>query len=458
MYKIDTIYFCISNIILLYWIYKQAISRKEKNIYAMLFLIFNSSYNIVIKRVQNYNLVIPRTFIYKFKIIGPISVLDILFLMLTVAIFSKIIPALKRYRDVKRYLYRDVAVYIISTVAYVFNKGYWLDGGRSFFAYSKGWMYSIVIITLVATYCVSQIDFTIPFFIILINGWLSTLSFSIHDITVRYGNKAAIIDQEDAISISVFLIIYLLMKVIYCSKNRKRNIIILCVVLVQQVLCVYKTSIVYLALGIFICFCVNIKGIRILIFALSPSLLCGLVILGNRLVSIFTSMAISTRLIQFTDSLSYMLNKGALAVLFGLGLTTPYYSTASVGDMGERKAIDLQNQYAAFWRTNIQTPIISTFKDSGIIGVAIYIIVTLIITIKLITYLRMLVIKIRKTNDKNMKNVIVETMSILVYMLLTGTFNYILYGATTPNVLFNAFMVVKCARNMEKINENINIY
>lgn len=48
-----------------------------------------SSYNIMVKPIHDFNIAIPRTGIYHFKVIGPLAPIDIIFLLLFAFVFMK---------------------------------------------------------------------------------------------------------------------------------------------------------------------------------------------------------------------------------------------------------------------------------------------------------------------------------------------------------------------------------
>lgn len=79
---LDSIVFFITLIIGFLYVWR---FNKKNNIgYSFLVLMFfyiicsYSSYNIMVKPIHDYNLAIPRTFIFHFKVFGPLVPLDIL--------------------------------------------------------------------------------------------------------------------------------------------------------------------------------------------------------------------------------------------------------------------------------------------------------------------------------------------------------------------------------------------
>ena len=88
----------------------------------------------------------------------------------------------------------------------------------------------------------------------------------------------------------------------------------------------------------------------------------------NKIKIMITSVAIKTRFVQLNDLIKYVEGRGIYAWFCGIGISTPYYSTTQIGDSGERKEIDMNNnQLLNEWRNEIQTPIISTLLFSSLI-------------------------------------------------------------------------------------------
>ena len=138
---IDSIIFIVSNLILGIYVFKnKKLNLKEKIAYTIFFIILNSSYNIMMKTVHDYNKVIPRTFIYREKLIGSFTLLDIvciLFIIVNIKYFFRII----KNKFIFVHVIRCVGLYIIGVISFLWFNGYWMDNGNRFLKSSKGWVY-----------------------------------------------------------------------------------------------------------------------------------------------------------------------------------------------------------------------------------------------------------------------------------------------------------------------------
>jgi len=91
---LDTIIFMITNILFLFLILRKKFSIKTKLFIFLIFVAFNSSYNIMVKNIHYYNKIIPRNFIWTKDIVSSFSIFDlitILFLILNITYLVKII-------------------------------------------------------------------------------------------------------------------------------------------------------------------------------------------------------------------------------------------------------------------------------------------------------------------------------------------------------------------------------
>lgn len=458
---IDSIIFFVSNIILAIYVFEnKELNRKEKIAYTLFFIILNSSFNIMMKKIHNYNTVIPRTYIYRKKIIGPISALDIICIFFIMINLKYLFNIVRKDKLVFIQMLRCAGIYIIGTISFFILKGYWMDSGNNFLITSKGWIYSLATLIFTYKYMNKNINLIWPFAIILLNGWISTMIVPTSDIWIRYGHRTIILDQEDAYTISNCIITLLMVNCLYIKENVKKQLInfsLLALFAFQNIYCMYKTNFIILPM-IFIIYLMLTKGKNyILSFATALGIPAMILLLWNKIYEMVTSLAMQTRSSQIQEYLNYIQDKGIYPYVFGTGISTPYYSAIETNDTGERKAIDLLNKYSAEWKVNLQTPIISIFKDAGIIGIIYFIIMTLytvIITINMLN--RVLKAKIVKGYE------FVETFGLGIYLLASTSHILFLYGGSVPYCIFYTFVLAKFVINCKKIikkeenNENIN--
>ncbi len=461
---IDSVIFILSNIILGIYVFKnKKLELKEKIAYTIFFIILNSSFNIMLKPVHDYNKVIPRTFIYRQKLIWKFSILDII---CVVYILINIKFLLKNIRDNKLVLacvIRDLGLYIIGTISFLILKGYFMDNGNRFFITSKGWVYSLATLTFSFRYLGKSVNLIYPFAIILINGMITTFFVPINDIWERYGNRVIIIDQEDAYTISNLLITFLMIKCLYIKEKDTKSKLLYWTMFIffifQNIYCIYKANLITLPL-IFILYLIVTKGKnRILSLATLLGIPTMILILWNKIYALFTSKSINTRFIQFSDYIKYIQTKGIYPYIGGAGISTPYYSNTDIGDSGERKLIDMQNNINAVeWRTDIQTPIISIFKESGVVGILYF----MITTIYILYIIYSIIIQFLK--EKDIDNYLkVETLGIGLFLFINSITGGYLYGGSIVYPIFYGFLITKFSINYNKLkiirkeaNENTN--
>lgn len=449
---IDSVIFFISNIILGIYVFRnKKINIKEKIAYTIFFIILNSSFNIMMKKVHEYNLAIPRTYIYRQKLIGPLSGLDIICMIYIILNFKYMINVIIKNKIVFLHVLRCVGVYLIGTIAFIIFEGYWMDNGNRFFMVSKGWIYSLATLILTFKYMNKNVNLIYPFAIILINGMISTFFIPSSEIWVRYSNRTIILDQEDAYTISNCIISLLMIKCLYIKDNKNKIVdyIMLTFFIFQNLYCMYKTNLIILPI-IFLTYLLITKGKnKFMLLATYLGIPTMILFAWDKIYKIFTSMSINTRMVQITDYLDYIQEKGIFPYIIGSGISTPYYSNTDTGDTGERKATDIiNNNYALEWRTDIQTPVISIYKESGLIGMIYFILITIyisIITIKMIKN----VLKDKKNEDY----LLVETVGIGIFMIVSTATSLFMYGGSIPYCIFYTFCLAKFAINCKKIKE-----
>lgn len=449
---IDSVIFFISNIILGIYVFKnKKINIKEKIAYTIFFIILNSSFNIMMKKVHEYNLAIPRTYIYRKKLIGPLSILDIICMIYILLNFKYMINVIIKNKIVFLHALRCAGVYLIGTIAFIIFEGYWMDSGNRFLIVSKGWVYSLATLIFTFKYMNKNINLIYPFAIILINGMISTFFIPSSEIWIRYSNRTIILDQEDAYTVSNCIISLLLIKCLYIKENKNRTInwVMLAFFLFQNLYCMYKNNLIILPV-IFLTYLLVTKGKnKLMLLATCLGIPTMLLFIWDKIYTMFTSMSINTRMVQVTDYLNYIRKEGIFPYVIGLGISTPYYSNTDTGDTGERKAADIiNNNYALEWRTDIQTPVISIFKETGIIGIMYFLAMTAYITIITIKMIKN-VINSKKTEDY----LFIETIGIGIFMVVSTATSLFMYGGSIPYCIFYTFCLAKFAINCKKIKE-----
>ncbi|MCX7871516.1 MAG: hypothetical protein N2485_08150 [bacterium] len=426
--KLDSIIFIITCIYICINIYFNE-HRNKKNIFflIMFFIIINSSYNIMIKKIHDFNIPITRNFIYFYEILWKFSLLDIVFIFLFVFNLKYIVNSFISDKLSFLIFKKEFLLYLISSISFIINKGYFLDNGLRFLTLSKGVLYFSVSYYFFKKNQYFNKNHIKYFFIILISGYISLAFFNIDDIWIRYGNRVTIIDQEDAYSISNFLILYYLVN--YLEKKEFKDIVLFLLVLFQNIISMYKTNFIIIPLLIMFYIVIfyqnrNNKNLKVLTLVMSILLFVLIIIINYDMINGFVnSVAIKTRWVQLTSFLNNLDNN--YKIFFGLGHGTPYFSIEDTSDYGEIKIIDkIYNGY----RFDIQTPLINIIKYAGFVGFIIYMYYNLKIVYLLFNK------KKSKINLKTEEKVV--WLYFLVYIFILTNF----INGNPPDAIFNAYI------------------
>lgn len=429
---LDNIIFSITTIVILIWVLRINISIKEKLAYLLLFIVFNSSYNIMVKPIHDYNTIILRNFIWRYKLIGPIGITDLIFIILFILLLKDIIKNMQNDRLMRLIYLREFIFIAIGFSSFLINKGYSIDSSR-FFIEAKGIIYFFVTLLITIKYIKKDIDkvnYMKIFLLILCTSFLSTLIFDKYYLWIRYGNVIKIIDQEDAYTISLICIYYYMFK--YFKNKKVKYAIITCVFAIQNLLCMYKLNIVYVITSIIILFVFVLRKTKSVYFLTTIIILASIflsMINFEKIKEIATSTSIETRVYQSMEFMEEMNTRGIYATTFGLGMGTPYYSQANTDDYGEIKAVD---KVYGNYKFVVQTPVIGVLKYVGILGFIVNIILTICILSQLYTKIRI--------NKNCISAELISLISIFIFNLITGTTTFSTYG-TIPIIMFNAFII-----------------
>lgn len=401
--------------------------------------------------IHQYNKVIARTAIWKAKFIGSITILDVICIFIIILNIKFLLNNILKHKILRTCAIRDVVIYIIGMFSFFWMSGYWMDSGRTFLIISKSWIYILAVIVVTFKYMKKTINIVYPIAIILINGWISTLFVPTGYLWIRYHHRVSIIDQEDAYTLSIFIIMFCFIKCFYVKdKNilkKIMNILLLLVFCVQNLYCLYKTNLIIIPLMIVLYIIITRGRNQIMILASWFGLPVIMLTLWDKIYNLATSIAMKTRLGQFTDYLKYIEDKGIFPKIFGLGISSPYYAPTNTGDTGEIKAID-----AIKWgnyKIHLQTPIISIYKDSGLVGLIYFIVLTLYLVFIMYYALKSVIM------SKNINNYLKsETLAVGIFVTIKMIFEPVLFGGTIPVYLFTTFCLCKFIINCEQIKEN----
>lgn len=447
--KLDSIIFLISTLLIVIILLSKKIGYKSKLFYIITFIAFNSSYNIMIKPIHDYNKVVPRNFIWHKDIISSFKLYDIIFIIIFIFTIKQIFGEL-RYKLFRNIFKREVFLIVVGIISYFATSGYFLDGGKNFIICMKGIIYFFGAFLFAKKYFVEDIEevnYIKIFGIILVFGFASLLFFNRQYLWVRYGNTVKIIDQEDAYTISLLIITFYYIK--FRVNKQLKDLFLFLLFFIQNLLCVYKMNIVfYIYMILFVELFIGKKRfINIKFIMLSLLGVITLLISSSGILNMINSAGIITRGSQMKDLWDYMVSKGIYSVMFGIGPGSPYYSLFNNGDFGEIKAID--NVYTGY-RFGVQTPILSVIKIAGIIGLIVY----LYYTIKVMIYL----LKQIKNFRNNIELISLSAIFTFHFIFCNSGFTLtgnapmpIFYGIILGRIVY----IMKNERGLD--NENINI-
>jgi len=406
----DSILFIVSLFIAFIFIFKKT-NASLRWFLIMYVLLTYSSYNIMIKPIHDYNIVIPRTAFFHLKIISILSVADI-FMIITFTIFSLLYLMKNKIIFYKNILLniiyigmiRDLVLLLIGTIGFFI---YMLNTSSDYYSIAdqfrnaRGLIY--ISVFLFFTYSIlnnQKLSFMKIFYIFifldLINlgsGFIATLLYKDY-VWQRYFLNVVILDQDDT-GITMFYATIFFTSIIIGKKMKLPffyNIVIF-MSTVLMVLTFSKGFFVYLFLLYIFSLVIIAQNKKNFI----PKLFSLLLVIGLLFpaISYFSkSSAINTRLAQINDYFTYINHiDSQISLLAGIGYGGFYKeSDPSLYDSGSMKKIDIKNHTGL--RTSIQTPLVCIIKDSGMLGFFIFLIVGFFLLFKFLKTIKLGVFEI----------------------------------------------------------------
>ncbi|CAI1592051.1 Uncharacterised protein [Serratia proteamaculans] len=342
-----------------------------------------SSYNMMVKPIHDYNMAIARTFIFHFKVIGPLAPLDIVFLLSLIFIGIRKIAQgnLLTFRldidtafFIKFILIQGVVIVTISTLAFILHT---YGGGKGQLTdqllYFRGIIYFLVVVYL---YQLAIDDFKrlgfyklFSLFLVIdvinvISGFISTIIYKDY-VWSRYGIHVTIIDQDDVYN---FLTVYALLAITFLfTKPIKRMYIYISILGIGFLIFgnIYKYIFMLAALFFFYDTIINAMKGKVAVFKILIAAL-SIVLFTSTIVMLSTSKSINTRSAQIDDYWEYTGSKFPASII-GIGHGGQFYSPTETDDDGEVKAI-LKESSLANYKRNIQTPVVAFIKTIGPLG------------------------------------------------------------------------------------------
>lgn len=400
-------------IFFLCYIFFKIKNLKKREIIFILLLSIVTPYNLLISRIANYQLITPFTFIYRYRV-GFFSLLDTIFIIIILYNLKNIIK-LKMKGIIKVLFIRDVLYIFCGTVMLIVSKGYIIDNGRTYLAYLRGFFFEWGSYFLFLYFFQKNKNYKIDNLIkillqVIIGSYFISLLYKSNEVWIRFGKKITILSQEWATFFIIFICIYIFL--LNKKIRKKRNIIILVILVYFIYINSYKGNLIYFA--IFLIYLslefgksqIN-KILKIYFFGLVACLIAIFFIFKFK-----DNGAINTRKLQLSQYIQHLKEqkKEEIIYLFGSGIGSSY--KGSMGDYGESYEID-RRRYGEY-KFSLQTPGLSNFKDVGIVGIILCLVINSIVLIK--------IFKQNKKNIKLEKNERVEFSTIrffLFYNLVT---------------------------------------
>lgn len=343
-----------------------------------------SSYNIMIKPIHDFNIVIARNFFYHYELVGPLSVLDILILLcLGIATFILLIKPTKILtKEFSIIILRDIIIGVISFSIFLYLKSSMNTEFQTELMWLRGVPYYLIFFILI-TYSLRQnknhynfsyvfITFLIIDVINILSGLYSTFIYQDY-VWQRYGMNVSIIDQDDANTIVIF---YSLLFLAVSFIRRKDffsawEYFLFFLFFILGIINFYKTiyALIFLFL-IFLVFFLYSFHLKKRFFILVTFLFVFSLPFLNIFSYFSGSTPIETRLLQLKDFTDYTLELGTEYLFVGIGNGTYYPHSSREEDKGEKKQIDIDEKSG--FAKNLQTPFISIIKPAGIIGIFIF--------------------------------------------------------------------------------------
>jgi len=349
-----------------------------------------SSYNIMIKPIHDYNVVIPRNFIFHFQI-KYLNVIDIFFLLLLFLFsidlignrFRILIPKEKIFKIYNIIVLRDFLVFFVGLTGFlIYSHSIYSDTLHSVtdqIRQYRGILYFLVlyyILLKIINFEIHKYDFNFLFrrflYINSINvssGFIASKLYLPY-VWQRYGFNITLIDQDDVMIANFYSCILLLS--LFLLKRIKLPIIDkLLVALISLVYFFnfYKGFYVFMFLAFG--YAIMLQIINKKYFIKQLALLIIIVVSSfNAMLWFATSKSIYTRISQVESYLNFIDDKSDLYLYLGIGAGGYYLSKVDTEDGGEVKKVDLEKN--SDLKRVIQTPLLVTIKEAGLVGLSIF--------------------------------------------------------------------------------------
>ncbi|RCK54065.1 hypothetical protein TH25_01605 [Thalassospira profundimaris] len=373
--------------------------RSNFNLIFLYIIATYSSYNIMVKPIHDFNIVIARNYIYHQKAVGPLSWIDIIFFAFLVFYLAKTLITRKNitrinefdeYGFIKFCFFRDVSLSLLSLLSFIVflghddpaNQAQWINQIRPY----RGYLYMITIVLILRDNCkVNNPTKLLLFFcmIDLINyssGLISSFLFQNYT-WKRYFLNTTVIDQDNIYYLSITYLAYFFLYILYPKRFENKKLLATSGLISILVFVNFYKYIYVIILVIMISYTlINFIYRKISVHAYI--MIAISIVFASAFLSLFlNSTAIETRKGQLNDYFIAVENYGYYAQLFGIG-DGGYYNIISdtSNDGGEMKEIDQEKN--PFIRTAIQFTLIQIIKPVGIIGLLVFVLASIAFSYK----------------------------------------------------------------------------
>lgn len=373
--NIDNILFPLE-ILLVFYLSRYVNGINSKILIIVYGLISISSYNIFIEYIKDYGVVIPRTFLFKYQVLGSLNYLDIFSIIFLVFLNYRVIYSIVDSGIAKLYFFKSFTILLISLLAVVI---YYTNGGlidwRFHFSQYRGIFLSLLFFYIFnnSKKDISNFDDLMRLFkLLIIIDFINILSEIIlapyfeHYLWGRGGHPVTTLDQSNSILAMSYL------PVIFIGKRLGWLYLlfgysIIGISLYDYIKSFYIILPTFILLFLFInYFNKKIKFSTILIASI-VFLLSSLFILPTILKD--NSVA-TTRSIQINSYIK-TIQESPISILIGTGYGSKYEVLSNEQDYGAINKID--RDLESNFQSEFQVPFLWYFKSTGILGILIVI-------------------------------------------------------------------------------------
>ncbi len=388
----DSVVFLIGIVVSIWVLWRRTRSWPGLRPFGLLYIAgTHSSYNILVKPINDFNLVVPRTFLTHAKVSGPLSVLDALMVLLLIVAIVQALSAGRQSisipREFRLVFFKDVFLAAISLFLFVMLSGQTGSPLGGELMWYRQLLYYIMLFYFADRSLRRHVEldliqvFLTFMWIDVINllcGFISTLIYG--DIVwQRYFLNVTIIDQENPMLAIMYPLVLIYMWIRRSAFDIPRTAVIACVLITVLLIAnFYKGSIAYILLFLPFTVLYAVFHRRNSFRPLAASL--AILPMGALFYWIFfvafSAAPLQTRGSQFIDLTTSMSSLGGVYPIVGIGNGTLYTRNFTDDDQGEVKAIDLEE--IGDKASIMQSPGAQIYKATGLPGLAVHAIVLLL--------------------------------------------------------------------------------